>query len=207
MNKEQENSKIIDAINWIKKNKKPFFTTIISVIVIVLIILFVCIRIQMINSEASDKLNMATKIVATGNLEQGLSIIDDVINTYKNSPAAYRAMIMKASYFINQNKNDEAESVLKVYIENAKPEITRPVGYPLLISIYDDKKDIEQAIVTSKEFLSKYPDNYLAPSVMENMARLYELSGNSEEAKQVYKEIVDKFFGTIYANRASEKLN
>ena len=42
---------------------------------------------------------------------------------------------------------------------------------------------------------------------MENMARLYELSGKSEEAKQVYKEIVDKFFGTIYANRASEKLN
>ncbi len=205
--KEQENSKIIDAIKWVKKNKKPFFTTTVSIVVIVLLILFICLRIQMINSAASDKLDIATKIFATGNVEQSLSIIDDIINTYKNSPAAYRAMIMKASYFINQKKYDEAENILKTYIENAKPDIVKPIGYPLLISIYDDNKNFEQAIATSKDFISKYPDNYLAPSVMENMARLYELSGNNEEAKKVYKEIVDKFFGTIYANRASEKLN
>lgn len=203
----QEDSKIVDFIKWIKKNRKPFFTTLISVIVIALIIAFICFRIQIINSAASDKLDIATKIFATGNVEQSLSILDDIENSYKNSPAAYRAMIMKASYFINQKKYDEAESVLKTYIETAKPEIVKPIGYPLLIAIYDDNKNIEQAIATSKDFLSKYSDNYLAPSVMENMARLYELSGNSEEAKKVYKEIVDKFFGTIYANRASEKLN
>ncbi|MCR4662724.1 MAG: tetratricopeptide repeat protein [Endomicrobiaceae bacterium] len=203
----EEKSKIVDAIEWIKKNKKPFFGTIISVVVVVFIVLFICFRIQMVNSAASDKLDMATQIIASGNVEQGLALLDDIINTYKNSPAAYRAMIMKASNLIYQKKYEEAETVLKLYIENAKPEIVKPIGYPLLISIYDDNNNIEQAIATSKEFLSKYSANYLAPSVMENMARLYELSGNNEEAKQVYKEIVDKFFGTSYANRASEKLN
>ena len=205
--KEQENSQIIDLIKWVKKNKKPFFSTIITILVIALIIVFVCVRIHLINVAASDKLDMATKIFATGNIEQGLSIVDDVINTYKNSPAAYRAMIMKANYLINQKKYDEAENILKSYIEAAKPEGVKPIGYPLLISIYDDNNNIEQAITTSKEFLSKYADNYLVPSVMENMARLYELAGKQEEAKQVYKEIVDKFMGTDYANRASEKLN
>lgn len=203
----QEDSKIVDLIKWVKKNKKPFFITIISVIVIALLVLFICFRIQMINSAASDKLNMAVKILDKGNLEQGLSVIDDVINTYKNSPAAYRAMIMKASNLIYQKKYEEAENILKLYIEKATPEEIKPIGYPLLISIYDDNNNVEQAIKTSREFLSKYSDNYLAPSVMENMARLYELSGKDEEAKQVYKEIVDKFFGTSYANRASEKLN
>ena len=202
----QEDSKIIDLIKWIKKNRKSVFMTSITVLIVALVVAFICFRIQMINNAASDKLNMATKIISTGNTEQGVSILDDLINTYKNSPAAYRAMIMKASYLINKKRYEEAENVLKIYIENAKPETVKPIGYPLLISIYDDNNNIERAIEISKEFLAKYSDNYLVPSVMENMARLYELSGKQEEAKQVYKDIVDKFFGTNYANRASDKL-
>ena len=198
---------IVNVIEWIKKNRKPFFTTIGVVFVIVLFVLFVCLRAHLRNSVASDKLDVATKVIASGNLDQGLFMIDDIISKYSGTPAAYRAVIIKASNLIFQKKYDEAESMLKFYVETAKPEIVKPIGYPLLISIYDDNDNIEQAIATSKQFLSKYSDNYLAPSVMENMARLYELLGNSEEAKKVYKEIVDKFFGTIYANRASEKLN
>ena len=203
----QEESKIVDLIKWIKKNRKPFFTTLISVILIIIIVLFVIFRMKMIEIAASDKLDMATKTLSIGNVEQGLSIADGVVELYPNSPAAYRAMLMKANYFINIRKYDMAEPILKFYIEKAKPEIVKPIGYPLLISIYEYTGNIEQAILMSKEFLSKYSDNYLVPSVMENMARLYELSGKQEEAKQVYKELVDKFFGTIYANRASDKLN
>lgn len=202
----EKKSKIIKAIEWVKKNRKPFFTTVISVLIVILGVVFVYARIQMINMAASDKLDMATRVVASGNIEQGVSIMDDLINTYKNSPAAYRAMIMKASYLIHEKKYDEAEQILKVYINNAKPEIVKPMAYPLLISVYDDTNKLDQAIATSQEFLSKYSNNYLAPSVMENMARLYELSNKQDEAKQVYQNIVDKFVGTSYADRASKKI-
>lgn len=202
----QENSGIIEIIKWVKRNKKPFFATLISVIVVVLIVVFVCVRIQMFNTAASDKLNTAMKVISSGNTVQGFSLVDDVISTYPNTPAAYRAIIIKASNLIFQKKYDEAESLLKVYIEKAKPDTVKPIGYPLLVATYDNADKLEQAISVSKDFLSKYTDNYLAPSVMENMARLYSLSGKAEEAKQVYQNIVDKFPETIYANRASEKL-
>lgn len=202
----EKKSKIIKAIEWVKRNRKSFFTTVISVLVVILGVVFVYVRIQMINMAASDKLDMATKVVANGNIEQGISIMDDLINTYKNSPSAYRAMIMKASYLIHEKKYDEAENMLKNYIQNAKPEVAKPLGYPLLISVYDDTNKLDQAIVTSQEFLSKYSNNYLAPSIMENMARLYELSDKKEDAMQVYQSIVDKFAGTSYADRANEKL-
>ena len=39
--KEQEDSKIVDLIKWIKKNRKPFFTILTSVIVVALIVAFV----------------------------------------------------------------------------------------------------------------------------------------------------------------------
>ena len=202
----QENSEIVELIKWIKRNKKPFFLTLISVIVVALVIVFVYVRIQLVNTAASDKLNMATQIISSGNLEQGLPLIDDVINTYNNTPAAYRAIIIKASNLIFQKKYDEAESLLKTYIEKAKPDTVKPIGYPLLIATYDNNGNLEQALSVSKDFLSKYPDNYLVPSVMENMARLYTLAGKTEEAKQTYQDIVDKFPETVYANRASEKL-
>ena len=202
----QEKSKIIEIIEWIKINRKQVFTTLISVIVVALIIDFVCVRIHLVNVAASDELNFATATISSGDLDKGLDLLDKLIDNYKNTPAAYRALLMKTNNLIYQKKFDEAENLLKIYIEKAKPKIVRPIGYPLLITIYDDTNNIEQAIAISKEFLSKYPDNYLAPSVMDNMARLYELSGKTEEAKQVYKDIVDKFFGTIYANKASDKL-
>ena len=189
----QENSAIVDVINWIKRNKKPFFSTLITVVVVALLITFVCIRIQMVNAAASDRLDMATKIIASGNLDQGLTLIDDVIGTYGSTPAAYRAIVIKASNLLFQKKYDRAEELLKNYIENAKPSVVRPIGYPLLISLYDDNNNLEQAISVSKDFLAKYPDNYLVPSVMENMARMYELSGKQDEAKEVYGELLTKF--------------
>ncbi|MBO7611704.1 MAG: hypothetical protein J6T23_05790 [Elusimicrobia bacterium] len=189
----QENSAIVDVIKWVKRNKKPFFSTIITVLVVALLITFVCVRIQMVNAAASDKLDMATKIIASGNLDQGLSLVDDVINTYNDTPAAYRAIIIKASNLLFQKKYDEAEGLLKSYIEKAKPSIVKPIGYPLLISLYDDNNNLEQAISVSKDFLAKYPNNYLVPSVMENMARLYKLSGKEDEAKEVYGELLMKF--------------
>lgn len=189
----QENSAIVDVIKWVKRNKKPFFSTIITILVIALLITFICVRIQMVNAAASDKLDMATKIIASGNLDQGLSLIDDVINTYGDTPAAYRSIIIKASNLMFQKKYDEAEVLLKTYIEKAKPSIVKPIGYPLLISLYDDNNNLEQAISVSKDFLAKYPDNYLVPSVMENMARLYKLSGKEDEAKDIYGELLMKF--------------
>lgn len=199
-------SKIIKLIERIKRHKTSFLSTFIFVAVIVFFIIFAYVRIQTINSLASDKLDMATKIIASGNIEQGLSIMDDLMNNYKRTPAAYRAMLMKSTYFINQKNYEQAEQLLKNFIENAVPEIVKPIGYPLLISIYDDTGNLEQAVTQSKEFLSKYENNYLAPSVSENLARLYELSGKTEEAKQMYKDIIDKYFGTVYANKASDKL-
>jgi len=162
-------------------------------VVVALLITFVCVRIQMVNAAASDRLDMATKIIASGNLDQGLTLIDDVIGTYGNTPAAYRAIVIKASNLLFQKKYDRAEELLKNYIENAKPSVVRPIGYPLLISLYDDNNNLEQAISVSKDFLAKYPDNYLVPSVMENMARMYELSGKQDEAKEVYGELLTKF--------------
>ena len=54
-------------------------------------------------------------------------------------------------------------------------------------------------------FIEKYKDNFLVPSVMENLARLYETAGNEEESKKTYAQIETLFPNTVYAQRAKSK--
>ena len=201
-----QEDRIVKIINKIKKNKTTFFTVIAFVIGITLFTMFVYYRLQVIKDTASTKLAVAINYISSGNSEQGLNIIDEVINKYSNTPSAYRAMLMKSNYFISQSKYDEAEQMLKNVINNAKPDTVKPLAYPSLILVYDNTNKIDRAIETSKEFLLKYKTNYLVASVTENLARLYELSGNEQEAQNTYKKIMDIYPNTDYSERAKSKV-
>ncbi len=167
-----EKSKTAEFINSIKENKTKIFTTIGFILAAILFVLFVYVRIQSINNDASDKLDTASQLIATGNMEQGMLIIDNLMKNYSNTPSAYRAMIMKASNLMYEKKYDQAEAILKNFIANAKPEIVRPNAYPLLITLYEDSNNKAKAVSASKEFLEKYGNNYLAVSVGKNLERL-----------------------------------
>jgi len=204
MKKKEE--KLLKIINKIKKNKTTFFTVIAFVIGITLFTIFFCYRLQVMKDTASTKLAVAISYISSGNTDQGLNIIDEVINKYSNTPPAYRAMLMKSNYFISQSKYDEAEQLLKNIINNARPDTVKPLAYPSLILVYDNMNKIDKAIETSKEFLLKYETNYLVASVTENLARLYELSGNELEAQNTYKKLMDIYPNTDYSERAKSKV-
>lgn len=171
-----EKSKTTEFINSIKENKTKIFTTIGIILFAVLFAVFVYARIQAVNNEASDKLNTASQLIATGNMEQGMLIVDDLTKNYRNTPSAYRAMIMKASNLIYEKKYEQAEAILNDFIANAKPEIIRPNAYQMLITLYEDTNNKAKAISVSKEFLEKYGDNFLAESVKRNLERMEKIT-------------------------------
>ena len=192
-------------IDFIKNNQTTVFTTLGFMIGIILLIVFIYTRIQVINANSSDKLTMAVQTIASTQVEQGISMLDDIINNYSNTPSAYRAMLMKANYLYSQKEYEQAKELALNVIHKAKPDSIRPLAYPLLIAIFDNMENTEQAIETSKMFIENYKDNFLVPSVMENLARLYEVSGNTEEAKKTYTQIETLFPNTVYAQRAQDK--
>ena len=193
-------------INFIKNNQTTVFTVIGFTIGIVLLVVFIYTRIQIINANSSDKLAMATQYIAQTQIEQGINMLDDVIKNYSNTPSAYRAMLMKANYLYAQKEYEQAKELAEEVISEAKPDTVRPLAYPLLIAILDNLQNTEEAIETSKRFIEKYKNNFLVPSVMENLARLYEVANNVEESKKVYEQIVNSFPDTVYAQRAKSKL-
>lgn len=194
-------------IDFIKNNQTTVFTTLGFIICIILLLVFIYTRIQVVNANSSDKLTMAVQYISANQIEQGINTLSDIITNYSNTPSAYRAMLMKANYLYSQKEYEQAKELTLNIIHNAKPETVKPLAYPLLIAIFDNMGNTEQAIETSKMFTEKYKEHFLVPSVMENLARLYEVSGNTEEAKKTYTEIETLFPNTVYAQRAKDKNN
>ncbi len=194
-------------IDFIKKNKTTILTVLGFTLGIIILVVFVYTRIQIMNANSSDKLTMATQYIAQSQTEQGINMLDDVINNYPNTPSAYRAMLMKANYLYAQKEYEQAKELAQNIILKAKPDTVKPLAYPLLIAISDNLQNTEEAIETSKTFIEKYKGHFLVPSVMENLARLYETANNVEESKKVYEQIVNSFHDTVYAQRAQSKLD
>ena len=193
-------------INFIKKNKNTLITVLCFVIGITLFAVFVNARLKVLASEASDKLSIATNYIANNNIEQGLGIIDTIIDQYSNTTASFRARLMKANYFISEKKYEQAEDLLKYVINNGKPKTVKPLAYPSIILIYEEKGNYDKAIEYSNIFLNSYPDNYLVPAVTENLARFYMLTNNKDKAKELYQELKDNYPNSEYSVRAEENL-
>ena len=84
-------------IDFVKKNQTTIFTVVGFAIGIIILVVFIYTRIQIMNANSSDKLTMATQYIAQSQTEQGINMLDDVINNYPNTPAAYRAILLKAN--------------------------------------------------------------------------------------------------------------
>ena len=194
-------------ISFIKKNRNTLVTCFCFAVGIILFAVFINARINILASDASDKLSIASNYIANKNAEQGFAILDSIIEQYSNTAAAYRARFMKAIYFISEKKYDDAEVLLKYIIDNGKPKTVRPLSYPSLILVYEEKGKYDKAIEYSSMFLNLYPDNYLVPVVMENLARFYMLTNKVEDAKNIYKKIIDTYPNTEYSVRAEQNLN
>ena len=194
-------------IGFIKKNRNTIVTVFCFTAGIILFAIFVNARLNILAKEASDKLSIASNYIASNNMEQGLAIVNNIIDQYSNTTASYRARFMKATYLISEKKYDDAEVLLKYIIDNGKPKTVRPLSYPSLILVYEEAGKYDKAIEYSNMFLNLYPDNYLVPVVMENLARFYMLTNKVEDAKNIYKKIIDTYPNTEYSVRAEQNLN
>ncbi|WP_413853078.1 tetratricopeptide repeat protein [Candidatus Ruminimicrobium bovinum] len=200
-------NKYKNFIGFIKKNRNTIITILCFVTGIVLFAVFVKARLNILANDASYKLTIASNYIANNNIEQGFGIIDDIIDQYSNTTASYRARFMKATHLISEKQYEQAEVLLKYIIDNGKPKTVRPLAYPSLILIYEETGSFDKAIEYSNMFLNLYSDNYLVPSVMENLARFYKVTNKVEQANDIYQKIKDNYPNSEYSVRAEQNLN
>lgn len=119
--------------------------------------------------------------------------LEKILKDYPNTKYTGEIMYCLGNCYYRTGKFDDAiknfESAKKKYIQ----PILAPVVYSSLSYAYEEKKEYDKAIAHYEELLKKFPDYYGNDRVLFDMARCLRLSGKTEEAKEKYKNIVNKF--------------
>lgn len=193
-------------IKQIKENRTRFFTIIGFTIGFIVLGIFVYARLQTLNETASDRVAAAYMSIMYGNQQDAITHLNNAIVYSRKTPAAYQARIIKADMLIDEKEYDKALQLLQETEESGKPELIRPLALSRIIYMYDQQKNYEKAILYSNDFINKYSDNFLIKDIYASLARYYNLSGASEDAKRVYGEILVKFPATAEAENAAKAL-
>lgn len=199
---------IIDGIKWIKGNRS-LFTGITSTLAgVILLTSFFLYRSHISANRAQDKLSMAQgQLYSAEGADQGMRMIDEVINQYSKTSAALKARLVKAEFLQEQHQYDEAEKALLPVLQQTGSDPVIPLALQVIATIREDAGKLPDALQAYQQFLEKYPDHFLAPKVYESIGRVYELSGKAQEAKRTYEKLSTLYPASGWAQRAQERLS
>ena len=191
---------------WIKNNRQQFFSILGVSAGIIVFIAFFLTRYFLVRERVSDKLSLGQALMYHNQYEQGVKMLDEVIAQYSNTPSASMARLTKADYLISQHKYSEAKDLVSNVLSNGKTEALVPLAYTYMGNIEEDTQDYKGAISTYNDFLSKYPDHFLVPDILQSLGRVYQITGGYEQAKAAYLRIETEFKGTRWEQNARENL-
>ncbi|MDR3243693.1 MAG: tetratricopeptide repeat protein [Elusimicrobiota bacterium] len=194
------------VIGQFRENKTRVFTVLGVLIVIGVAAFLIISRIQKYDVSASDRYSQGYGNLLAGNQQQGVTMLEELIKIYPNTPAAYEARLILSDYGVAQENFAQALNYVYEVSKKGKPKTIRPIGLYRAIYIYDQTNDIDNAIKNSNEFIKNYKEHYLVRDVYANLARFYLIKQNSADAKRIYNEILTKFPATDEAILATRML-
>jgi tetratricopeptide (TPR) repeat protein len=180
---------------------------------IVLIIVFTIItitRLQQTQKRNWEKISLAQSYIYNKMYVEGFKLLDEIINTSKNSKYSAYAMYIKASFLTDELDNSDyatAKDLCLKILELKKPKTLLPHTLYLLGQCYQNLGDFTNAVKTYNEFISKYPNHFLTPRVYESLAITYDLAGDKENVKNIYDKINILYPGSYWSSIAQKKLN
>ena len=193
-------------VKQIKENRTRFFTVIGFTVGILFLAVFVYTRWQSLDYSASDRLSAAFALLGMGDRAQAVQYLNDTISRFPNTAAAYQARLTAGDILTEEAKYDEALPLFQRTYEKGNPPSFKPLALFRIIYLYGSKKDYDNAIFYSNEFIKKFSSNYLIKDVYMNLAQFYAFKNLPEESRRVYREILINFPATNEAAKADEIL-
>jgi len=211
MNSSQNNHKDITALAlksavWIKKNLSTFYLICGIVIGSILLIIAFYYRNTTLTLRSEERLSVAQSMLYGDKPEDGVKILDEIITSYANTAASFRASIAKAQHLSDTGNYKDAEDILIKLLVSPKPKELEQFAFPLLTKVQENAGKYKEAIYNYNDFLKKFPNSYLVPSMLQDLAMLYEIEDMPKEAKTTYEKITMQFPATNWSAKAQQRL-
>jgi tetratricopeptide (TPR) repeat protein len=198
-----KNSKIKD---FYEKYQNWIISVGFSLILISFLVIVVMMKLHQTKVRAEEKIAVAESYFYTGRFDDGMRLLDEIINTYKNTKYFSYAMYLKANSLYEHKNFEQAKKVcLEILSFKKTKNIIVPTMY-ILAQCYQNLNNFDEAIKVFNDIVKEFPDHYLTPRVYESLGFCYELKGDLQKAKEIYERMNILYPGTYWASIAQQKL-
>ncbi len=201
----QAPDKMSKIFTWIKAHRDPVIGSLVILAGAALLSLWVMLHYSGVRETAWKSLFIAQQTGLSGNYAEALKQLDAVEINYPRTSAWGFAVLGKGDLLFRQGKFAEAADEYAKVVSKGRKDLTP-------FALYDQGKakeaagDPAGAQTLYKNFLSAYPDHFLAPEAHLSLASALEASDNQAEAKAAYEKIVLLYPETSWAAAAKARL-
>src|SRR5206468_3438472 len=112
--------------------------------------------------------------------------LDEWSNRFKGTDATAYSKFLRGDLLYGTSQYTEAARIYGELSETGQPILVRPLALAAKSSSEEMAGNIPAAQSAAQQFLEKYPEHFLTPTMYIAQARLAELSGNNSNAAAIY---------------------
>lgn len=157
-------------------------------------------------NEAWDKLAMAEAYSYYGRPKEAGDALADVAGQTSSPAAAGLAGMIQGELKQANGEHDAAVAAFTRAAETA-PEPLKPFALADKVAAYETAGKNAECVASAQSFLDANADHFLAPQIMEIMARCQAASGQDGAARATWQKITLQYDKTPWAARANARLN
>ena len=141
-----------------------------------------------------------------GDLKQPIELFEKVKDKYSLSKASRLALPELAHLKFREKKYDEAISLYKEYLADARDNPPyEDMTMLALASCYEEKGDLKEAADLLQKLLDD-PTFFFEEQAMLNLARVYRLSNQPEKSHEILKKFADKYQSSPFLPQVKAQL-
>src|SRR4051812_33546219 len=150
---------------WIRTHQEQFWAITATSLGAVLLIFFVLNRRDTENNEAWVQLGGVQGMLMQGNSAQAGKALDEWSGRFKGTDATTYSKFLRADLLYGTSQYAEAAKVYADLAQTGNPILVRPLALSAQSASDEMAGNLPAAQAASQQFLDKYPDHFLAPTM------------------------------------------
>ncbi|MDA8130691.1 MAG: tetratricopeptide repeat protein [Elusimicrobia bacterium] len=191
------------ALEWIKKNRETFIGSVVILLAAGIFAVYFFMHYRDTRDSAWKALFIAQQTGFGGNVAEAQRQLESVEASFAGTSAAAYAALTRGDIFFAQGKYKDAEAQ---YAKVSADKILAPFAIYSLGKSKEADNDLAGAQAQYSDFLSRFPESFLAPEVHASLARSQALAGAKDLARGSYEKISLLYPDTPWAMEAKARL-
>ena len=193
---------------FMQQNFRNVLTYSISALVLFVIIFVYISSKQKAERNAEAEVGQAEIFYEYGDYETAQTQFTDIIDNYKGTSGAGKAVFYLANINFEQKNYDEAKNYFQLYLDDYRnDDLLAGSSCNGIGECLEDQGKYQEAINYYEEALKEFDSLILAPEFLLNIGRCYELSDQKDEAQNTYKLIIEKYPDSLFTQEAEKFLS